>query len=224
MKRIYLVRHGQASDDILNYDDLSALGGQQLVALGRFYRHRLDDCRLYSGNMVRHQKSLASFLEGAGVSAPINEEPRLNEFDFMDIVRQYVPAWREIDQLRADLAEQPSPDRFFLRVFREALLQWLEHPDGQPYLESWNDFQHRTAGVINNLSPDHNHWLFTSGGVVAALVADALGLNPAQMIRLNLNLANASVTTFQAVKGRWRLLSINQIQHFDDSPNLVTFR
>ena len=224
MNRIHLIRHGQAAADILDYDDLSPLGERQVATLGAFYRDLLHNGTVYAGSMNRHRKSARAFIEGSGYPDDPIEDPRLNEFDFLDIVRQYVPAWRNPEQLRTDLAEQSSPDRYFLRVFREALLHWFDHPDGGPYIESWYAFKERTRAVLNDLNPEHSHWLFTSGGVISSLVADALDLEPAQMIRLNLNLANASVTTFQAVKGRWRLMSINQMQHLHDKPDLITFR
>lgn len=224
MNRIHLIRHGQAAADVLDYDDLTPLGEQQIIALGGFYRNRLGDARLYAGTLTRHLKSARAFLHSTGFDGEWVEDPRLNEFDFLDIVRQYVPAWRDPEQIRADLADQASPDRYFLRVFREALLHWFDHAGGAPYVESWPAFKERTRAVLNDLDPNRSHWLFTSGGVISSLVADALDLEPAQMIRLNLNLANASVTTFQAVKGRWRLMSINQMQHLHDRPDLVTFR
>jgi len=224
MNRIHLIRHGQAAEDVLSYDDLSPLGEQQITALGAFYRDQVQDSPLYSGTLTRHRKSAQAFIEATGYSGTPIHDPRLNEFDFLDIVRQYVPAWEDAEQLRADLAEQPSPDRYFLRVFREALFRWFEPPEEASYAETWVEFRARTRAILNDADPNQTHWLFTSGGVISSLIADALDLDPAQMIRLNLHLANGSVTTFQSFKGRWRLLSINQMQHLHDKPELVTFR
>lgn len=224
MNRLHLVRHGQAAEDMLDYDDLSPLGEQQMAALGTFYRDQLDDTRLYSGTLVRQQKSARAFLDQAGITAEPTSDPRLNEYDFLDIARQYIPAWQDPERLRTDLAEQASPDRYFLRVFREALFRWFDPDETANYSETWVDFKSRTRGILNDADPNQTHWVFTSGGVISSLIADALALDPPQMIRLNLHLANGSVTTFQSFKGRWRLLSINQMQHLHDKPELVTFR
>ncbi len=61
MGQIYLVRHGQASFGSANYDQLSALGGEQARLLGEWFANcgqRFD--RLVTGDLQRHRQTAGS--------------------------------------------------------------------------------------------------------------------------------------------------------------------
>ncbi|MCH8532453.1 MAG: histidine phosphatase family protein [Saccharospirillum sp.] len=68
--------------------------------------------------------------------------------------------------------------------------------------------------ALLSLDPDHSHWVITSGGVISALIGQALELNANSVIKLNLALNNASVTEVSIKGDRIRLNSFNQVQHF----------
>lgn len=224
MSTVYLVRHGQATTDLFNYDDLSDLGARQLNRLGECYRPHLAEACYVCGSMRRHRLSADGFLQGAGLSPEVREDERFNEFDFIDIVRNFRPDWRDPARMKADLQDQVEPGRFFLRVFRQAMHHWMAAPTEHNFIETWPDFVARTQAALADLDPGKSHWVFTSGGVTSSLVADALDMDGSQAIGLNLSIANASVTTFKNIGGRWRLLSFNQTQYLLDHPQLLTFR
>lgn len=224
MKTLYLVRHGQAANDLLNYDDLTDLGARQTHRLGQHYRDQLAGARYTAGTLRRQQLSAASFLHGAGVTDEVGEDPRFNEFDFLDIVANFRTEWHDTERLQNDLAGQADPARYFLRVFRDALHHWMSDPVEHRFIETWPAFVDRIQNALNDLKPDQEHWVFTSGGVISAAVAATMEADGKQAIHLNLGIANASVTTLAHIGGRWRLQSFNQTQYLMHQPELLTFR
>lgn len=223
MATIYLVRHGQASRDILDYDSLSALGRLQIQHLANYYRPYWQPAMRHSGTLVRQRQSETAFSKQLGDDMATSADARWNEFDFLDIVRQHRPDWQDPAQMQQDLGREDHPGRAFLSVFRGALERWVDAGTDAPYTESWADFNSRTAAALSALEPDLTHWVFTSGGVISALISQALKLNAEAAMRINLSLHNASVTTLVAQKGQWRVQGINQTQHFVDQPNWLTF-
>ncbi|MBK5230268.1 MAG: histidine phosphatase family protein, partial [Thermoleophilia bacterium] len=65
---IYLIRHGQASWGLGNYDKLSPLGERQSTVLGEALRDRVESVELVvSGAMRRHSRTARLTLEAMGV-------------------------------------------------------------------------------------------------------------------------------------------------------------
>ncbi len=223
MATVYLVRHGQASRDILDYDSLSALGRLQIQHLANYYRPYWQPALRHSGTLVRQRQSESAFAEQIGDKVAATADARWNEFDFLDIVRQHRPDWQDPAQMQQDLGHEDHPGRAFLSVFRGALERWIDAGTDAPYTESWTDFNTRTAAALSTLDDDKTHWIFTSGGVISALVCQALKLDAAAAMRINLGLHNASVTTLASQRGQWRLQGMNQTQHFIDQPDWLTF-
>lgn len=224
MSTVHLVRHGQATTDLFNYDDLSDLGARQLRSLGEYYRPHLTEAGYVCGTIRRHRLSAEGFLRGADQSPGVRQDERFNEFDFLDIVRNFRPDWQDPARMKADLEGQVESGRFFLRVFRQAMLHWMTEPAEYDFLETWPDFVARTQAALADLDPSQSQWIFTSGGVISSLVAKALDMDGSQAIGLNLSIANASVTNLKNIGGKWRLVSFNQTQYLLDHPQLLTFR
>jgi broad specificity phosphatase PhoE len=223
MATVYLVRHGQASSDLLNYDSLSDLGRRQMQHLATFYQPHFATATCNTGTLNRQCQSGQIFSELIGVNDAVTADSRWNEFDFLDIVRQHRPEWQDPARMQQDLGREDHPGRAFLSVFRGALERWVDADPQTPYTESWTDFNARTADALAELDTEQSHWVFTSGGVISALTSQALRLDAAAAMRINLGLHNASVTTLQAQHGRWRLQGLNQVQHFAEQPNWLTF-
>lgn len=223
MATVYLVRHGQASRDVLDYDSLSDLGRLQIQHLANYYRPYWQPARRHCGTLQRQRQSESAFGQQIGDREAATADARWNEFDFLDIVRQHRPDWQDPAQMKQDLGREDHPGRAFLSVFRGALARWVDADKDAPYTESWADFNERIAAALSALEPDRSHWVFTSGGVISALVSQALKLDAAAAMRLNLSLHNASVTTLAAHRNQWRLQGLNQTQHFVDQPNWLTF-
>jgi broad specificity phosphatase PhoE len=223
MATVYLVRHGQASGDLLNYDSLSDLGRSQIHHLANFYRPCWQTASRNSGTLNRQRQSEEVFNEHIGATDAATTDARWNEFDFLDIVRQHRPEWQDPAQMQQDLGREDHPGRAFLSVFRGALERWIDIESGAQYSESWTEFNARTAAALAALDTEKTHWVFTSGGVISALISQALKLDANAAMRINLSLHNASVTTLVSQRGQWRLQGVNQIQHFIDQPDWLTF-
>ncbi|WP_028670620.1 histidine phosphatase family protein [Saccharospirillum impatiens] len=223
MATVYLVRHGQASSNLLNYDSLSDLGQQQILHLAKFYRPSWKAAALHSGTLTRQRQSEQLFSGHMVEASTSNADARWNEFDFLDIVRQHRPEWEDPVKMQQDLSREDHPGRAFLSVFRGALERWIDGGTHEHYTESWTDFNARTAAALAELDAEKTHWVFTSGGVISALISQALKLDAAAAMRINLGLHNASVTTLRPQRGQWRMQGINQVQHFMDQPDWLTF-
>lgn len=221
MTTVYLVRHGQASRDVLDYDTLSDLGRLQIQHLANVYRPYWQPALRHCGTLWRQRQSESAFAQQIGVRDAATADARWNEFDFLDIVRQHRPDWQDPAQMQHDLGLEDHPGRAFLSVFKGALQRWADAD--ATYIESWAEFNDRTAAALAALNTEQTHWVFTSGGVISALVGQALKLHSSAAMRINLSLHNASVTTFISQRGQWRLQGINQTQHFIDQPDWLTF-
>lgn len=217
MTQVTLVRHGQANSNLLDYDQLSPLGQQQMHCLADFYRAHWANPARHSGTLQRHLQSDAALTEILGESHTTQSNPAWNEFDFLDIVSQYRPEWQDPESLKYSIANEPDARRVFLREFRKALGVWMSAETTEAkenYKETWPAFNQRIRDALLSLDPDHSHWVITSGGVISALIGQALGLNADGVIKLNFSLNNASVTEVSIKGDRIHLNSFNQVQHF----------
>ncbi|GAB3023146.1 histidine phosphatase family protein [Bowmanella dokdonensis] len=224
IRYLHLVRHGQAASDLHQYDDLSALGHRQMQHLGRQMQDLLEQARFHCGSLRRQQQSGQAFLNGAGLSQQVRLCDDFDEFDFLDVLFCVRPQWRDPAQMQKTLQEEAEPEQAFMQIFKQAMQRWVSGTEQGDYKESWQAFSARTHRGMQALTTDSHHWVFTSGGVIAALTAAAMKLDGIQAIHLNSRIANGSVTSFLSVGDRWRLLTFNQIQHFLPHPELLTFR
>ena len=209
MGTLYLVRHGQASFGADNYDQLSALGQQQSLRLGEYWRAQgLQFDAVLTGTLQRQQQTWAGIAQGAGYAHEALQWPGLNEYHSEAVIAAIHPQ---------PLAKPDTPElyRHHFRLLREGLLQWMKgktQPQGMP------PYAEFLAGVTNAL--DHvrtNHegavLLVSSGGPIAMAVGQVLGLTPEATIELNLRIRNSAVTEFIFNPKRHTLLSYNSLPH-----------
>ncbi len=79
MGTLYLVRHGQASFGADDYDVLSAMGHQQSVRLGEYFRHRgVTFEAALTGTLNRQTQTLAGICQGMGVEFAVPDEAERN--------------------------------------------------------------------------------------------------------------------------------------------------
>ena len=221
MGTLYLVRHGQASFGADNYDQLSALGQQQSLRLGEYWRAQgLQFDAVLTGTLQRQQQTWAGIAQGAGYAHEALQWPGLNEYHSEAVIAAIHPQ---------PLAKPDTPElyRHHFRLLREGLLQWMKgktQPQGMP------PYAEFLAGVTNAL--DHvrtNHegavLLVSSGGPIAMAVGQVLGLTPEATIELNLRIRNSAVTEFIFNPKRHTLLSYNSLPHLSQPEHAgwVTF-
>ena len=119
MTLLTLVRHGQASFGGANYDELSDLGHRQSRILGEHW-HRLGKRfdALYSGELRRQRDTAAGMLAGLQLPAGHEHDRAFDEYDFISILRAYMPVVaREAQDLQVEAAKVFKDPRLFQAVF-----------------------------------------------------------------------------------------------------------
>lgn len=230
MTTLTLVRHGQASFGARNYDQLSDLGARQSKALGQYWS-QLNPAfdAVYSGSMSRQQDTARHALTELSSEHPITVHPAFNEYDFEAILKTYIPmvlAEQPGNGTPAALYQNPKQ---FQAVFEKAVSLWIENRahTNTPF-ETWQDFTRRVIEGLHAIAtPDRQHVVaFTSGGVIAVALREALRLNDEMTFRMNWRIHNGSVHRFRMGRNGLSLLGFNNIAHLelkgDDS--LITFR
>jgi len=229
MGQVLLMRHGQAGFGRVNYDQLSDKGHAQAKATGEAWRELISVSTAVSGEMRRHRETAAGFGAGFGAMPTLRLDAAFNEYAHEAVLRAYRPDLVGRGAISAWLAEQSEPQQAFREAFKGAVQQWVAH-DGDAaagYPESFGTFCQRTSAALERLreaamSPD-NVVVFTSGGVISALVMQTMGMAADSFFDLSIELVNGSLTTMRPIDGGWRVSSFNNHQHLlGHSPALLT--
>lgn len=227
--RLLAVRHGQASFEADDYDQLSPLGSRQSAALGRWlagHEARFDG--VLCGRLRRHAQTLdgiAGALAEHGVALPATRiDPRLDEFDHRQLAAAFVARYPRHAATEAAEGGRSRELRPLLQLLREALLCWTrdELPEAR---ESWPAFRQRTRAVLSELreSADlRSTLLVSSAGVIAQLAAEALELPDHRCIDLNMSLRNSALCELQSTGDGFRLRSWNDLPHLADQRSMWT--
>jgi len=204
MAELIVVRHGQASFGADNYDQLSENGYRQSEMAGAALRAVgwVPD-RLVTGTLTRQQETLRAmgFDEAPQIHAGFNE------YDFYDLLAVRYGG-KMPDQVRHDR-------KTHFRALHETLREWQGGGlDGAS--ESWVDFRTRVAAAREFATrPDARRVLvISSGGTIGQLVASSLFAPTEQMIELNLQIKNTSMTRFMFSGNRFTLQEFNATPHF----------
>ena len=218
---LYLVRHAQASFHSADYDCLSALGERQSRWLGEYFASR--DIRfdvLVTGTLRRHRQTLAGILEGMELDTGGDavELPGLDEYDFRALVAAFAVAHPDDARVAAWRAE-PATKPAFYRLLKLAMLAWAAGELPGPLPETWGDFMRRTtdaAAALQALTARGARLLaISSGGAMSALLGGRLGLSPAHIADLNMQVRNTSVSHFHLNRERFLLSSWNAVPHLE---------
>jgi broad specificity phosphatase PhoE len=211
MGTLYLVRHGQASLGAQDYDNLSALGHQQSLRLGQYWRSKgLAFDAVLTGTLRRHAQTWAGIAEGAGYAQNVVAWPGLNEYDSAAVIAAIHPQ-------ALDKPDTPERYRQHFRLLRAGLTRWMNaeiSPRGMP---SYADFR---QGVISALDHVRQHGagnvlIVSSGGPIATAVGHVLGTPPETVVELNMRIRNSAITEFSFSPRRHTLLSYNTLPHLD---------
>lgn len=230
---IYLVRHGQASFGAENYDQLSPLGEEQARQLGRW----ISDCgqsiqAIATGTQKRHLQSVSAC--SSACPSPSRgkwlEEPGFSEFDHHEVLVRYRPEFAVPGVLSDFLARCDNPRRTFQQLFSQAAARWTGGGHDGEYAESYAEFRNRATGALRRLIASSDHlpetWVFTSGGIIAAIVQELLAIPDARIFELNWTLVNTGVTKLFHRPGQISLGYVNSQAHLERlrRPELITYR
>lgn len=206
MPTIYLIRHGKASPEAADYDELSPIGHEQARLVGaELARRDLDLGPVVSGTLRRQR--------GTAVTA-------------LDVEPVTDPRWNEYDHLRL-LALHPTGAGTLQERLDASLHAWTS--SGATGEGSWNAFRDGVRAALDELAASlergRTALVFTSAGVVAAACASLLNAPDPVFVAMNRVVVNGSVTKLVHGRGGTRLLSFNDHAHLErGDPELMTFR
>jgi broad specificity phosphatase PhoE len=238
MGQIFLVRHGQASFGKANYDQLSELGFEQARLLGQWYANtRQPFSKVINGGMLRHRQTADACMEVLPKKLLIETEwltdADFAEFDHQEVLLRHCPEFADAVAFKALLASHVDPPRALEQLFRAAMQRWMSGWHDGDYAETWPDFRRRCVRALERLDTDSSQQttkqttiVFTSGGVIAALMQHLLGLQDFQVMELNWTLANCAVTKLMQRPGQFTLSYLNNYAHLEwlGQPGAVTYR
>jgi broad specificity phosphatase PhoE len=226
MGTIYVVRHAQASFGTEDYDRLTAVGFTQARLLGDFFkgRHIRFDA-LVTGTLRRHAETAQAIVGGDGPEP--RQVPALDEYKPEALLLAFTgsqPDSTGDDAVRRD----PEVVRRHFRLLRDALLAWAEdriQPAGMP---PWQQFKDDAAGALvaaRRQFHGGNVLLVSSGGPIAAIVADSLAAPARTAVELNMRIRNTAVTEYATSANRHHLVTFNALPHLDTQPDagLITY-
>ena len=218
MPLICLVRHGQASFGADDYDVLSELGREQSRCAGEELRRReLRDPLVVSGTLRRQRDTAALLAEAAGWAPAAEPDPRLDEYDHLDLLKRY-PA-----DHGGPVGDSGS--RQVQRLLDGALRAWIAAGEA----DGWPAFSAGAAAAVADLAAGlargRDAVVVSSGGVIAALVAGLLGAPADGVVALNRAAVNVGVTSVLAGASGLSLLAFNDHAHVTgDRRHLLTYR
>jgi broad specificity phosphatase PhoE len=235
MSELILVRHGQASFGAANYDQLSPLGVAQGAALGQYWaKQGATFAAVYVGPLRRQEQTLTAVSQHHPLPAPICL-PELAEHQAMEAFQHTLPQLArrpdELGEMAGQLAgmEGGGNGRLRLKAFVHFCRLWAQGElDSGPF-EPWATFRQRVQQGMDTMlaqaGGQQQMVAFTSGGVIAAAVGYALGVDDGRTMQLNAAVYNGSLTTFRFSRRsegvHFSLVQFNAIPHLP--PALQTY-
>ncbi|MFV2195338.1 histidine phosphatase family protein [Nocardiopsis sp. LOL_012] len=211
MPAIYLIRHGKASPEADDYDELSTTGYEQSRLVGAELAQRgLKVGPVVTGSLRRQRQTAATALEEAGFDASASVDERWNEYDHVSMLERY------------DIGEGTVQQRL-----DACLHAWTSDPaDGD---HSWTVFRDRVVAALGDLASGlergQTALVFTSGGVISAAYSFLLDMPPASFVAMNRVVVNASISKIAHGRGGTQALSLNDHAHLErGGPTLLTYR
>jgi broad specificity phosphatase PhoE len=229
MSHLTLVRHGQASIDKLDYDQLSPLGHEQARQLGRFWAsHDVSFDKVIVGTLKRHNETYTAVAEAyqqQGLHLPDPTfEAAFDEYDAFGMLQEAIPALlAEDDDLRQSIEAETNGQlsglkgRAFWTVFTRAMKRWVKGEWQHSALPTWNDFKERVHQGIHHIQQASNGServvVFTSGGPISVAFGLSLSLTDEQCLETSWRIYNASLSTFLYTNKRFSLSQFNTLPH-----------
>lgn len=187
-------------------------------------------------NSVINAKSLSQIASADSISKQADHIlPAFNEFNHHDVFIKSNPAFAIQGTISAEIAKSDRPQSRLGELFDQALQRWHSGAHDEDYEESWPMFNSRARQALeqihslivqdDRLNEDSSVLVFTSGGVIAAIVAHLLGQGSQTAYQLNRSLVNTGVTAITLREQGPSLLSLNEYSHlFADGERFVTWR
>ena len=226
MGTIYLIRHGQASFDSADYDNLSELGQLQAAQLGAWFKARKIRLHgFFSGSMNRHLQTAQAFASTYGVHQEPVQHAGLNEYDHEAILQALIGQFDDSDVFEKQVMSNADPRKAFQQIFEKAIARWVSGEHDEDYPESWRSFKTRVMSGLGSVTAramqlkqgtgSANVVVFTSGGPITAIVQNLLQLPDANAFLMNWMITNCSVSKLLFGQRGVSLASFNEQAHFE---------
>jgi broad specificity phosphatase PhoE len=229
-KKIYLVRHGQASLGAADYDNLSPLGEQQAVRLGEYFAARgITFDAAFAGTLRRHSQTLAGIQSGmrSGIGMQGDTWPQaildagLNEYD-SDAVIRAIATPEQVAAMKHPISPEGYKQHF--ATLRRGIGAWMRGESQPVGMSSYADFAGGVMRVLDEVrakmwaadSSINTVLISSSGGPLSSAVAQVLGLSHEAGIELNMRMRNTAVSELIVTPKRCILLTFNTLPHLDD--------
>ena len=200
MATIYLIRHGQASFGAEDYDKLSELGCRQAQVAGEYLR----DCGIsfdavYSGDLLRQRETAQLAIASQPGDVTHNIDPRFNEIRNDEQLKYLVPEVVKTNPAIQALVERGlSSSKDYQKVIDAVFNYWVSPQCDDSRIQSWADYSGGTRqallDVMHSEGSGKTVGIFTSGGTIATIVAQVMGLTGAQTYQLYEPIFNCSVS------------------------------
>lgn len=235
MSTIYLIRHGQASFGADNYDKLSELGCRQASVTGEYLR----DCGIhfdavYSGDLSRQRETARLAIAGQPIEVPHHIDPRLNEIQNDEQLKYLLPdVIRRTPTVQALVEKGLSSSKDYQKVIDAVFNYWVRPECNDTRIQSWTDYssgaRQALADIVQAQGSGKIIGVFTSGGTIATIVGQVLGVGGEQTYQFYEPLLNCSVTQLFYSKSKISLSCFNDCSALrllgqQRGENLLTYR
>ena len=217
---LLLVRHGQASLGTADYDRLSDIGRRQAQVTGaRLAGIDLPVDRVVSGALTRQRDTAEPVLAALGwPGSRLRIDERLDEYDHVGVMAQHTT-----EVTFSTATTEGEAGRALQSTLEEAIGRWISGETG--YQETHDAFIGRVMGAIPELAAAPGGTVaVTSGGVIAAYCALALGLPVERWPGLARLVVNASITKVITGHTGTNLVTFNDHAHLETDRALITYR
>ena len=235
MATIYLIRHGQASFGTDDYDRLSPLGCRQSEVLGEYLR----DCGIqldaaYSGDLLRQRETARLALASQPAEVPLHIDGRFNEIQNDEQIKYLVPTLMESHPGIQQLMQRGlSSSKDYQKLIDAVFNHWVSPECDDPRLQSWADYSGGVRDAVRKVMESQGGGktvaIFTSGGTIATIVAQVLGLSGEDTYKFYEPQFNCSVSQLFYSGSRISLSYFNdrsflQVRGSRDGEELVSYR
>lgn len=235
MATIYLIRHGQASFGADDYDKLSELGCRQASMAGEYFRDSgIHFDAVYSGDLSRQRETARLAIASQPEDIPHHIDPRFNEIQNDEQLKCLMPEVIKHNPTVQALVEKGlSSSKDYQKVIDAVFNYWVSPACDEPRIQSWADFsggaRQALTEVMREQGAGKTVGIFTSGGTLATIVAQVLGLGGEQTYQFYEPIFNCSVTQLFYSHSKVSLSYFNdcsflQVMGKQQGENLISYR
>lgn len=235
MATIYLIRHGQASFGADDYDKLSELGCRQASMAGEYFRDSgIHFDAVYSGDLSRQRETARLAIASQPEDTPHHIDPRFNEIQNDEQLKCLMPEVIKHNPTVQALVEKGlSSSKDYQKVIDAVFNYWVSPACDEPRIQSWADFsggaRQALTEVMREQGAGKTVGIFTSGGTLATIVAQVLGLGGEQTYQFYEPIFNCSVTQLFYSHSKVSLSYFNdcsflQVMGKQQGENLISYR